>query len=77
MTNTYENTLVKKPTETASQFECLVITRRDYFAAAALQGLLANSFSNGITQPLSTANAEEMAILAQTQADCLINALAL
>ncbi len=53
----------------------VVITRRDYFAAAALQGLLANSFSDGINQPLSLANSQEMASMARDQADHLIKAL--
>lgn len=56
--------------------ERVVMLRRDYFAAAALQGLLANSFSDGYNQPLSMANQEEMAAMARDQADHLIKALA-
>ena len=59
------------------QNERLVITRRDYFAAAAQQGLLANSYGDGINQPLSTASQEEMAAMARDQADHMISALAL
>ena len=52
------------------------ITRRDFFAAAALQGLIANSYaSDGQNRPLSTANKTEIAVMARDQADCLINAL--
>lgn len=54
----------------------LDITRRDYFASMALQGLLANSFSDGINQPLSTASSTEIAAMAVEQADRLIAALA-
>lgn len=66
----------KEPT-VSNPVEAVVITRRDYFAAAALQGLLANSFSDGYNQPLSTATQEEMAAMARDQADHLIKALAL
>lgn len=65
----------KQPTA-ASPIEPVVMTRRDYFAAAALQGLLANSFSDGYHQPLSTASQEEIAAMARDQADHLIEALA-
>ena len=61
----------------SGRIDLLVITRRDYFAAAALQGLLANSYGDGTNQPLSTASQEEMATMARDQADHLINALAL
>ena len=52
-----------------------VITRRDYFAAMAMQGLLANSFADGVNQPLSTATPAEIAAMARDQADHLINEL--
>lgn len=57
--------------------EHIAITRRDYFAAMAMQGLLANSFSND-RQPclLAAATRAEIAALARDQADHLINALA-
>tara|TARA_R110000772_G_scaffold1340_1_gene4683 strand:- start:621 stop:863 length:243 start_codon:yes stop_codon:yes gene_type:complete len=60
----------------ASPIEPVIMSRRDYFAAAALQGLLANSFSDGYNQPLSMASQEEMAAMARDQADHLIKALA-
>ena len=47
-------------------------TLRDYFAAAALTGLLANSFSDGYHQPISLANAEEIASMAWAQADVML-----
>ena len=55
--------------------EAVAMSRRDYFAAAALQGLLANSFSDGYNQPLSLASQEEIAAMARDQADHLIKAL--
>lgn len=45
---------------------------RDYFAAAALQGMLANSFNDGFTKPMSLATAEEIADMAFRQADCML-----
>lgn len=45
------------------------MTLRDYFAAAALTGLLANSHDNRINKPLSLASALEMAELAYHNAD--------
>lgn len=46
---------------------------RDYFAAAALTGFCANSFSDGgRSKPLSYANNEEMAELAYAQADAML-----
>jgi len=53
----------------------VIITRRDYFAAAAMQGLLANSYADGRSQPLSCANAMEIAAMARDQADHMIKAL--
>ena len=47
---------------------------RDYFAAAALQGCCANSFNDGISQPLSKANAGELANMAYSCADAMIAA---
>lgn len=65
----------KEPT-VSNPVEAVVMSRRDYFAAAALQGLLANSFSDGYNQPLSLASQEEIAAIARDQADHLIKALA-
>lgn len=48
------------------------LTKREYFAAFAMQGMLANSFSNGASQPLSEASRHEIALLAVEQADALI-----
>lgn len=47
---------------------------RDYFAAAALTGLCANSFSDGQNMPLSKANEDQMATLAYRQADAMLKA---
>lgn len=45
------------------------MTLRDYFAAAAITGLTANSFSDGTCKPLSNATPLEMAEMAYKQAD--------
>lgn len=42
---------------------------RDMFACAALQGLLANSFNDGVNQPLSLTSFAKTAELAYKQAD--------
>lgn len=51
------------------------ISKREYFAAIAMQGLLANSYSNGVSMPLSEANEQEIADMAVSQADALIKSL--
>lgn len=48
------------------------MTIREMFAAVAMQGLLSNSYSDGVAPPLSTANCEEIAQMAVNQADVLI-----
>jgi len=48
------------------------LTKREYLAGLAMQGMLANSYGNGSTQPLSEANRHEIAQLAVEQADALI-----
>lgn len=48
------------------------LTKREYFAAQAMVGLIANSYSNGVSQPLSEANNSEIAKMAVYQADALI-----
>lgn len=48
------------------------LTKREYFAGLAMQGMLANSYSDGVTQPLSTANAYQIAGMAIAQADALL-----
>lgn len=58
--------------------ECIVIPEpvslRDQFAMAALTGLLANSYSDGHSQPMCTAPSEEFARWAYSQADAMIEA---
>lgn len=56
-------------------FDCDGMTKREYFAAMAMQGLLANSFQDGINEPLSHANNTQIAGMAVDQADCLLQAL--
>jgi hypothetical protein len=52
------------------------LTKREYFAALAMQGMLANSYGpDGGLQPLSTANGEQIADMAVAQADLLIKRL--
>lgn len=48
------------------------MTLREYFAAKAMQGLLANSFNDGISMPLSKATANEIARMAFEQADYML-----
>ena len=51
------------------------LTKREYFAAAALQGMLANSYSNGSTQPLAEYPFKDLGEFAVAAADALIEAL--
>ena len=53
------------------------LTKREYFVAMAMQGMLANSASQDALnqKPLSYANAAEIAEMACWQADALITAL--
>jgi hypothetical protein len=51
------------------------LTKREWFAGMAMQGLLSNSYSDGATQPLSTASKFEIAKFAIDQADALIKEL--
>ena len=53
------------------------MTLRDYFAAAALTGLLANSFHDGVHKPLSHATNLEMAEMAYHVADEMLKRRAL
>lgn len=48
------------------------LTKREWFAAMAMQGFLANSYSDGTTRPLSTVNRHEIANMAVEQADALM-----
>jgi len=47
---------------------------RDMFACAALEGLLANSYADGVRKPLSLANHVEMAEMAYRQAEAMLEA---
>jgi len=51
------------------------LTKLEYFSIMALQGLLSNSYNDGVTQPLSTATHIEIAKMAVSQAEVLIKAL--
>jgi hypothetical protein len=51
------------------------LTKLEYFAAAAMQGLLANSYNDGVIQPLSTANSNDIAEMSVQQAMKLIKYL--
>lgn len=53
------------------------MTLRDYFAAAALTGLIANSYSDGVQKPLSHATNVEMADMAYGAADEMLKRRAL
>lgn len=48
------------------------LTKREFIAIMAMQGLLSNSHDNGMLKPLSMANRHEIAELAVSQADALI-----
>ncbi|MCP3966603.1 MAG: hypothetical protein GY718_09675 [Lentisphaerae bacterium] len=66
---------IQTATDRVVDVDGLVISRLDYFAAHAMQGLLANSFQDGQNQPLSLANSMEIASMARDQAKHLIKAL--
>ena len=51
------------------------LTKREYFAALAMQGMLANSYSNGMQQALSEASRYDIAQMAVEQAEALVTAL--
>ena len=51
------------------------LTKREYFAAMAMQGLLANSFSDGSQKHLSHASFEEISKMAVHQADTILTEL--
>lgn len=48
------------------------MTLRDYLAAMAMQGMLANSYSGGPCDPLSQANRHEIARLSFSQSDAML-----
>ncbi|QIK61260.1 hypothetical protein G7050_16015 [Dysgonomonas sp. HDW5A] len=48
------------------------LTKREYFAAMAMNGMLANSYSNGSSQPLSELSYSQIAEFSVRQADALI-----
>jgi hypothetical protein len=45
---------------------------RDMFACAALQGMLGNSYNDGVNKPLSVATNLDMAEMAYAQADAML-----
>jgi hypothetical protein len=49
------------------------LSKLELISAMAMQGMLANSYSNGVNQPLSEASRHEMAELAVDQAKALLN----
>lgn len=53
------------------------LTKREHFACLAMQGMLANSYTQDmiVQNPLSTATFEELAKMSVLQADALIEAL--
>lgn len=51
------------------------LTKREYFAAMAMQGMLANSHDEGCNNPLSKLSNGVIAHLAVLQAECLIEEL--
>jgi hypothetical protein len=51
------------------------LTKLEYFAAQAMVGFLANSYSDGVTQPLSTASRTQIAELAVKQAKAIMRIL--
>ena len=53
----------------------LNLTRREYFAAMAMQGLLANSYKSDNVEPLSELSIDELAEISVYAADALINEL--
>ena len=57
----------------AVQFDGL--SKREYAAIMAMQGILANSFNDGTNKPLYHASFEEIAKMAVNQADALLKAL--
>ena len=48
------------------------LTKREWLAGLAMQGMLANSYQSNGAQPLSEANRHEIAQMATEQADALI-----
>lgn len=61
--------MIRQPDETDEQKRQRL---RDIFAASALTGLCANSYSNGAQRPLSEIGADQMAQLAYEQADAML-----
>lgn len=51
------------------------LSKRELIAAMAMQGMLANSYSNGSTQPLSESLYEQVAEFSVEQADALLTEL--
>jgi len=55
--------------------EYLGLTKRELFAAMAMQSILSNSYSSGVSQQLSEASPSQIATWPVFQADALIEAL--
>ena len=53
----------------------LGLTKREYFAGLAMQGLLSNSYSNGFSQPLSEYDSKSIAKFSIEYADELLKQL--
>ena len=51
------------------------LTKREHFAALAMQGYLSNPYSNGFTQPLSETPQDDIASLSVAMADALLKEL--
>jgi len=51
------------------------LTKREYFAAFAMQGMLANSFNDNHKMPFSYADHAQIAYMAVSQTDQLIEEL--
>lgn len=51
------------------------LTKREYFAGLAMQGLLSNSYSNGFSQPLSEYDSKSIAKFSIEYADELLKQL--
>lgn len=57
------------------QNENIGLTKREYFAGLAMQGLLSNSYSNGFSQPLSEYDSKSIAKFSIEYADELLKQL--
>jgi hypothetical protein len=60
---------------TRAQDPAASLTKREYFAALAMQGILANSYNDGRDRPSYLLSEEMIARLSVTQADVLVKIL--